>query len=255
LLLKYCREKQMNYPSGNEIRDTGKSGRHSVIGLRPIAAVVVASLALGAFGPAWSADEQSLAELKAEVARLKAALQKSEQQLSERKAPQATGPAVAASVGVAAQVAPPAATAELDAVVVRRKSPLETVKEETKSVSVVGGEELERLGATNITEVLRRVGNVQFNYGNPRTGSLTMRGITTGSSDQIDPSVGTTLDGVSLAYTPLVNGYVFVDIDTADVTRGPHGDDWRQAVDHRPHRFQDQGAELHAGSRGIANLR
>lgn len=91
------------------------------------------------------------------------------------------------------------------------------------SVSIVSGEELDSLNATNSTEVLRRIGNVGFNYGNSRTGSLTLRGITTGTSDQIDPSIGVLLDGVSIAYTPLVNGYIFTDIDTVDAARGPQG--------------------------------
>jgi outer membrane receptor protein involved in Fe transport len=90
-------------------------------------------------------------------------------------------------------------------------------------VSVVGGEELERLGATSITEVLNRVGNVNFNYGNPRTGSLTLRGITTGSSDRIEPTIGMELDGVVLGFPPLATGYVFMDIDTVEATRGPSG--------------------------------
>lgn len=118
-----------------------------------------------------------------------------------------------------------AETTTLEAIVVKhkRKQTLEKVQDVPSSISVVSGEDLERLNATTITEVLRRVGNVNFNYGNPRTGSLTLRGITTGSSDQIDPTVGAVLDGVSLGYTPLVNGYVFIDLDTVDVTRGPQG--------------------------------
>ena len=211
----------MNHPQKNKGAVHKPTERAPGGGLRPAAAWVLASLAFGAYGPAWSADDASVAALQAEVARLRAALQKSEQQLAAQ--PAGVGEKAATPVAPAVEAKPAAASAELDAVVVRRKPPIEKVQEETKSISVVGGDELERLDATNITEVLRRVGNVQFNYGNPRTGSLTMRGITTGSSDQIDPSVGVLLDGVSLGYTPLVNGYVFVDIDTADVTRGPQG--------------------------------
>ncbi|WP_234085148.1 TonB-dependent receptor [Azonexus sp. R2A61] len=189
--------------------------------LKPVTAWVVASIAVGALGPAWAADEKSVSELQAEVARLRAALQASESLLAEKSGNSQAANESLAGAGAAASSS--AATTELEAVVIRRQSTVEKLQEETKSVSAVSGEELERLGATNITEVLRRVGNVQFNYGNPRTGSLTMRGITTGSSDQIDPSIGTVLDGVSLGYTPLVNGYIFVDIDTAEVSRGPQG--------------------------------
>jgi outer membrane receptor for ferrienterochelin and colicin len=73
---------------------------------------------------------------------------------------------------------------QLEAVVIRSRKvqPLETLKEVPTSVSVVSGEELDRLEATDITQVLNRIGNVNFNYGNPHTGSLTLRGITIGSS-------------------------------------------------------------------------
>jgi outer membrane receptor protein involved in Fe transport len=176
---------------------------------------------------ARAADDKTVAELQAEVVRLKAALEKSQQELAGRHAgTDAAGP-VAGAPATATADAPEAEksgiAAVLDTFVVRRRAPLETLKEVPQSVSIVSGEELDRLGASNITEVLRRVGNVNFNYGNPRTGSLTLRGITTGSSDQIDPSVGTMLDGVSLAYTPLINGYIFTDIESVDVTRGPQG--------------------------------
>lgn len=196
------------------------SGTRPTFSLRPLAVAVIACVELGAMSPVWAAEQPSLGELQTEIARLKAALQKSEQQLAERTGVPAPVLADASPVIVSGDGP---ARAELETVVVRRKSVVEKLQDETRSVSAVSGEELERLGATNITEVLRRVGNVQFNYGNPRTGSLTMRGITTGSSDQIDPSVGAVLDGVSLGYTPLVNGYVFVDIDTAEVSRGPQG--------------------------------
>ncbi|MDD2662172.1 MAG: TonB-dependent receptor [Dechloromonas sp.] len=204
---------------------TKSAGRRKAAGglpafnLRPLAVAVITCLELGAISPLWAAEQPSLNELQAEIARLKAALQKSEQQFAERNG--GSAPIVADAAPAASEDA--SNPAQLETVVVRRQSVVEKLQKDTRSISAVSGEDLERLGATNITEVLRRVGNVQFNYGNPRTGSLTMRGITTGSSDQIDPSVGAVLDGVSLGYTPLVNGYPFVDIDTVEVRRGPQG--------------------------------
>ncbi len=91
------------------------------------------------------------------------------------------------------------------------------------SISVVSGAELEQTGAVDITDVLQRIGNASFDFGNPRTGSLTMRGITTGTSDIIDPSVGAMVDGVSYAYNPLITGLPFFDINNVNVTRGPQG--------------------------------
>ncbi|RIX46275.1 MAG: TonB-dependent receptor [Rhodocyclales bacterium GT-UBC] len=198
--------------------------RNTTFRLTPLAAAILAGLTLG--NGATAAESNSVAELQAEVAFLKAALEQSRKELAARdnKTPSAPAQATSASKPAPDETAKnPAQATVLDTIVVRRKTPLETLKEVPQSVSLVSGEELDRLGANNITEVLRRVGNVNFNYGNPRTGSLTMRGITTGSSDQIDPTIGTMLDGVSLAYTPLVNGYVFTDIDSVEVTRGPQG--------------------------------
>jgi len=197
--------------------------------LSPIAAGIL-SLALITTGTAYAADDQKVSALEQEVARLKAELEKSQRELAAQKGSQSSVQTESAAQGAEPQVATgnevvSEESANLDSVVVkgRKKTVLEKVKDVPASVSIVGGEELENLQATNITEVLRRVGNVNFNYGNSRTGSLTLRGITTGSSDQIDPSIGTLLDGVSIAYTPLVNGYIFTDIDTVDVTRGPQG--------------------------------
>jgi outer membrane receptor protein involved in Fe transport len=194
-----------------------------------LAAALLAGLALMGGTPLYAADEVSVPELQAENARLKAELERALRELkATNTTPATTQSDSAATVPAAAddgKKAPGVAsdTVQLDTVVIVRKSPLEQLKEVPQSVSLVTGDELERLNASNITEVLRRVGNVQFNYGNPRTGSLTLRGITTGSSDQIDPSIGTVIDDVSLGYTPLVNGYVYTDIDTVDVTRGPQG--------------------------------
>lgn len=188
---------------------------------RKIISVAIASLAGLSVLPAAAADDQEVLLLKQEIQRLKQAL---EQKTGK---PADEGQAIAQPESNQTSQKPATAdeTNELDSLVVtaRKKSPLETVKEKSASISIVNGEELDRFQATNATEILRRVGNVNFNYGNPRTGSLTLRGITTGSSDQIDPTVGVVIDGVSIAYTPLANGYIYTDIDTVDVTRGPQG--------------------------------
>jgi len=183
--------------------------------------LAIASLASLTNPIAYAADDQEVLLLKQEIQRLKQALaQQSGNQASDVKEPPVTDTNQTSQKPVAAEDAN-----ELDSMVVtaRKKSPLEKIKDKSSSISIVNGEELDRFQATNVTEVLRRVGNVNFNYGNPRTGSLTLRGITTGSSDQIAPTVGVMIDGVGIAYTPLANGYIYTDIDTADVTRGPQG--------------------------------
>ena len=115
-------------------------------------------------------------------------------------------------------------TSNLDTVTVRAGRRLEALAEVPKSVSLVTQDELTQFDASNLTEVLRRLGNVRWNYGNPRTGSFSLRGVTAGAgNDKIDPSVGLTVDGVSYAYLPLAVGSNIFDADTVDVTRGPQG--------------------------------
>lgn len=188
--------------------------------LKP-AVVMLASIMALASQASYAADEQLVQELQAEIARLK-------QELASRNNPNSAAPEHQTTPQAQAAANPENADDSNNAlgsvvVTARKQNAVELVQETPASVSAVTGEELQRLQATNITEVLSRIGNVNFNYGNPRTGSLTLRGITTGTSDQIDPTVGTILDGVSIAYTPLVNGYIFTDIETVDVTRGPQG--------------------------------
>ncbi|WP_229007744.1 TonB-dependent receptor [Methylophilus sp. Leaf408] len=197
---------------------------------RTLISIAVAGLSLTAVNPVYAADDQEVNELRQEVERLKQALSRSEKALAEEKSAKPGSEKVDTEPTTIqqpqqAQTTPPEDANELDSLVVtaRKKNVLERIKDKPASISIVSGEELDRFQATNITEVLRRVGNVNFNYGNPRTGSLTLRGITTGSSDQIAPTVGVLIDGVGIAYTPLANGYIYTDIDTVDVTRGPQG--------------------------------
>jgi outer membrane receptor for ferric coprogen and ferric-rhodotorulic acid len=209
--------------------------------MKPLRAVIAGAILL--MSASASADGDSVEELQNRVKALQEALAESQRALEAERAarsavaptaepvpapaPENTGAADPGSYAPEATVAADAEPGEqqLDAVVIRGQAqqPLVQLKEVPASISVVTGQELENTGATDITQVLNRIGNVNFNYGNPRTGSLTLRGITTGSSDQIDPTIGTVLDGISLGYTPLANGYPFVDIETVAVTRGPTG--------------------------------
>lgn len=118
-----------------------------------------------------------------------------------------------------------AETDNLGEVVVRGKvrPRLEKVKDVPRSSSVRTGQELSRELAIDLQSILQRAGNVQWNYGNPRQSSLSIRGIgRQGQTDQMDPSVGTTVDGVPYPYQPLTN-FDHYDIDQVEVTRGPRG--------------------------------
>ncbi|WP_085316339.1 TonB-dependent receptor [Derxia lacustris] len=112
----------------------------------------------------------------------------------------------------------------LDAVVVRSRNRIERLQDVPLSISVVTGAELERLQATDVESITKRVANVNWNPGNPRQFSLAIRGIgKQGQTDAQDPSVGIIVDGVNYAYNPLASSVDFTDVDTVEVTRGPQG--------------------------------
>lgn len=195
--------------------------------LTPLAAFL-AILGLTFAGPALAADAKSVAELEAEVARLKAAYEKARQDLA------AVAPASAPVANTAAANADTGSrkSVELDTILINKKrsSPLEKLKDTPKSVSVVSGEELDKLGALNVDDIFKRVGNVKWNYGNPKTGSMSIRGISSGSSENIDPSLGVSVDNVPYAYVALASGSDYIDLESVEVARGPQGFDGGRAT-------------------------
>jgi outer membrane receptor protein involved in Fe transport len=118
---------------------------------------------------------------------------------------------------------------QLDTVVVtgRNDPPQVTVLQEQKdipqSISIVSGNELQQLNAVDVAEVFRRISNVQWNYGNPMTSSTSIRGITTGGSTTIDPSLGITVDGVPWVLPELAVELDYVDVASISVEHGPQG--------------------------------
>lgn len=193
--------------------------------LSPLAALV--GLALLAANPAHAADDKLVAQLQEEIARLKQALDQSRQELAQKTAVPTAAPVIAAAAAPApaapAEVVPEE-TQTLDAVVIRSRNRIERLQDVPLSVSVVTGKELERLGATDISALTKRAGNISWNYGNQRTSSLSIRGIgKQGQTEAQDPAVGLIVDGVSYAYNALSSSFDFTDIDTLEVARGPQG--------------------------------
>ncbi len=197
-------------------------------------ALTIALAGITAFsaGSAYAAEDQALADLQkalevlqAENANLKKQLDNKQIKAADNAAASDTTATSSTEHNAETKTAATEDSSILDAVVVKfkKKSILEKVKDVPKSVSIVSGEELEQLGALNVGEILKRIGNVQWNYGNPKTGSLSIRGISAGSSEAIDPSLGVNVNGVPYAYVALASGSDYVDIDTVDVTRGPQG--------------------------------
>ena len=115
-------------------------------------------------------------------------------------------------------------TTDLGKITVHTRNRLEPLQDVPVSVSVVTGSELERTDAYDITQIVRRVGNIQWNVGNQRTSSLAIRGFgKQGQTEAQDPSVGVVVDGINYAYNALISSYDFTDVDTVELARGPQG--------------------------------
>ena len=120
--------------------------------------------------------------------------------------------------------APEAQTTDLGKITVHTRNRLEPLQDVPVSVSVVSGSELERLDAYDITAIVKRVGDLQWNIGNQRTSSLALRGFgKQGQTEAQDPSVGVVVDGINYAYNALISSYDFTDVDTIELARGPQG--------------------------------
>ncbi|HEY4370053.1 MAG TPA: TonB-dependent receptor [Steroidobacteraceae bacterium] len=95
------------------------------------------------------------------------------------------------------------------------------------SISVVGGDTLERLQATNFQDYLKLVPGLQLNQDTPGNGRLVMRGVNTGS---VAATVAVYVDETPFgSSTGLVNGGVLAgdfdafDLQRVEVLRGPQG--------------------------------
>lgn len=191
--------------------------------LSTIAALVATMSILGAGAVHAQTTQPTVAELQAEIARLKQALAE-----KNGAAPaEASAPATAPETTPTAEAASPKATAQapqqLETVVVRSRNRLERVQDVPLSVSVIGSRELERELALDIGAITKRAANVVRNTGNSRTFSLSIRGVgKVTQTEAQDTSVGVILDGVNFAYAPLAS-FDFYDVESVEVARGPQG--------------------------------
>ena len=192
---------------------------------RTAIAIAIASITAFSALPTYAANDQVLADLQKALEELKAENANLKKKLENKQFNNTDTTSTKAADTENIKAATVEEPSLLDAVVVKfkKKSVLEKVKDAPKSISIVSGEELEKQGALNVTDIFKRIGNVKWNYGNPKTGSTSIRGVSAGSSEAIDPSLGINVDGVPYAYVALASGSDYVDIDTVDVTRGPQG--------------------------------
>ncbi|HEY0062554.1 MAG TPA: TonB-dependent receptor [Telluria sp.] len=185
--------------------------------LKPLAAMV--ALALLVNTPAYAADAPEVEALRAEVARLKAALARSEQDLASVRLKEA--PAAAPEF-----VAAPAVVEEPDKlgeITIRARKAIDLTHDVPQSVSVVSGKELDRELAQDLSAFAKRGSNISFNQNNTRGASLSIRGVGKRSfTETQDPSVGIILDDVSFGLTQLGN-FDFYDVESVEVARGPQG--------------------------------
>jgi|GEM_PF-140823 len=190
--------------------------------------LAVASVALTTGLPVHAAAEPSMDELKAEIARLKKALEARESTPDATEpllnTPDATG--ASGNLPGETQAETPPSQEEpkaLGEVVVRRSRGLSTKHDLPTSASVITGQQLEETGAYNLSDFSKRSANLSRDTGNPRTLSLAIRGIgRKGITEAQDPSVLTSADGLSFAYNSLAT-WDFVDVESVEVTRGPGG--------------------------------
>jgi iron complex outermembrane recepter protein len=92
-------------------------------------------------------------------------------------------------------------------------------------ISIIGGAQIDDLGAFNVNRLKELVPTVQLYSSNPRNTTLNIRGLgsTFGlTNDGIDPGVGFYVDGVYYA-RPAATTLDFIDIDQIEVLRGPQG--------------------------------
>ena len=124
----------------------------------------------------------------------------------------------------AAEAAPAKAEInELPTVVVTAQKRTQTLKEVPVAISVVGAEQLQKQGVSDITDLSKAVAALEF--GDTKTGgaggSASIRGIGTAVfTTSAESSVGIVVDGVPLGNTA---GGALFDLERVEVLRGPQG--------------------------------
>jgi len=192
----------MSHKKYNVRKQTSGSFKKLSFKLSPIASVIAGVILLNA-GTVYAADAAGTAS---------GATVKTTSAASDKKSD---------DKGAAADKSKPVV---LSTITVRSRNRIEKLQDVPLSVSVVSGQELERLQATDISAVTQRLANISWNLGNQRTSSLSIRGIgKQGQTEAQDPPVGLIVDGVNYAYNALASSYDFTDVDTVEVARGPQG--------------------------------
>ncbi|HVY63337.1 MAG TPA: TonB-dependent receptor [Gammaproteobacteria bacterium] len=118
-----------------------------------------------------------------------------------------------------------AATAGVEEVTVTARRREEQAQDVPIALSVIGGAQLDDLGAFNANRVKELVPTLQLYSSNPRNTGVNIRGLGSPfglTNDGIEPGVGFYIDGVLYA-RPASTALDFIDVDRVEVLRGPQG--------------------------------
>jgi iron complex outermembrane receptor protein len=148
--------------------------------------------------------------------------------MSNRKSRLLSGAGIALALACAAPAVGWAAEAddsvEVETLIVTANKRAENIQDVPMSVTAVSGDQLEKVGINNATELARFIPSVAITQSNNnRNTTLFVRGIgTSGTNPGIEQSVGIFIDGVYiLAAGPLQAN--LQDVQTIEVLRGPQG--------------------------------
>ncbi|MDO6719028.1 TonB-dependent receptor [Psychrosphaera sp. 1_MG-2023] len=91
------------------------------------------------------------------------------------------------------------------------------------AVDIVNMQQIERLGATHLQDMLQQMGNVNFSAGSSRARFIQIRGIGERSQfvDPVNPSVGIAIDGID--YSGVGGAAMMFDVEQIEVFKGPQG--------------------------------
>lgn len=112
-----------------------------------------------------------------------------------------------------------------DTIVITSRRRRELLQDVPIPVSVIGGSQIDNVGAFNVNRVKELIPSVQFYSSNPRNTGLHIRGLGASfglTNDGVDPGVGLYIDGVYMA-RPAAATLDFIDIEQIEVLRGPQG--------------------------------
>ena len=124
----------------------------------------------------------------------------------------------------AADPQPPSTT--LERVEIRRTTPSDTVQRQqsTAAKTVVGREEIERMGDATVSEVLKRLPGVTLDGGRPgRGGNVRMRGLGSGYTQIL-------LNGERMPYGMSLDTLTPDQVERIEITRGPTAETGAQAI-------------------------